>query len=438
MEQALVRFGRFVNDMEGHGKGDNYIQLAKFLLDCRRNGSEYDQSHVPVQQQYEAVGHSVRAVYCYSGMADVATETGDPDYRSAVMSLWDNIVNRKYYVTGGIGSGETSEGFGPDYSLRNGAYCESCASCGEIFFQYKMNLSYHDARYADLYEQTMYNALLGSFDLDGKNFYYQNPLDSGRPRYAWHGCPCCVGNIPRTLLMVPTWTYVKDDDGIYVNLFIGSTIKVSSVAGTNVEMVQKTDYPWSGNVSIIVNPQRETKFAIRVRAPNRSVSRLYPATPNADGITSIVVNGSPITPDIVDGYAVVDRIWKAGDKIDVVLPMTVQRVKCRDEVVADRGRVALQYGPLVYNIESADGNNMDAVLDPNSPLSTEWRPDLLGGVMVIKGNFSDGSPLLAIPNYARNNRVEKVADNPPTTEAAAADPPRRSPGGRSVVWIKDM
>src|SRR6185295_7413915 len=151
------------------------ISLAKFLLDNRRDGSEYDQSHVPVQQQYEAVGHAVRATYSYSGMADVAAETGDPDYQSAVMSLWDNMVNRKYYITGGIGSGETSEGFGPDYSLGNtGAYCEACASCGAIFFHYKMNIAYHDARYADMYEETIYNALLGSIDLAGKNFYYRN------------------------------------------------------------------------------------------------------------------------------------------------------------------------------------------------------------------------------------------------------------------------
>ena len=149
MEQALVRFGRFVNDMEGNGRGDAYIKLAKFLLDYRGQGKaqEYDQSHVPVQQQYEAVGHAVRAVYSYSGMADVAAETGDADYKSAVMSLWDNMVNRKYYVTGGIGSGETSEGFGPDYSLRHNAYCESCSSCGLIFFQYKLNLAYRDAKY---------------------------------------------------------------------------------------------------------------------------------------------------------------------------------------------------------------------------------------------------------------------------------------------------
>ena len=179
MEQALVRFGRFVNDMEGGGRGDAYIQLARFLLDSRRGGDEYDQSHLPPIQQYEAVGHAVRAMYFYSGMADIAAETGDIDYSSAVHSLEDNLVNRKYYVTGGVGSGETSEGFGPDYSLPNDAYCESCSSCGLIFFQYKLNLAYHDARYADRYEETLYNALLGSTDLDGKNFQYTNPLQGG-------------------------------------------------------------------------------------------------------------------------------------------------------------------------------------------------------------------------------------------------------------------
>jgi uncharacterized protein len=431
MEQALVRFGRFVNDMEGGGKGDAYINLAKFLLDCRRDGSEYDQSHVPVQKQYEAVGHAVRAVYSYSGMADVATETGDLDYRSAVMSLWDNITNKKYYVTGGIGSGETSEGFGPNYSLRHNAYCESCSTCGQIFFQYKMNLSYHDARYADLYEESMYNALLGSYDLEGENFYYQNPLEGGRPRYPWHPCPCCVGNIPRTLLMVPTWTYVKDDDGLFVNMYIGGTIQVEDVAGTDVEMVQKTDYPWSGKVAITVNPAEEKSFKVRVRSPNRSVSGLYHSTPAADGIESISVNGERVEIKTVNGYAVIERTWKRGDKIELVLPMKPQRVTCIDEVEANRGRVALRYGPLVYNIEAVDGNNMDGVLDAESELTTEWRPDLLGGVIVIKGQFADGSPLLAIPNYARNNRTPARRDN-----EQARPGRRRDRGGQSVVWIR--
>jgi DUF1680 family protein len=428
MEQALVRFGRFVNDMEGPGShGDSYIKLAKFLLDSRNNGSEYDQSHVPVQQQYEAVGHAVRASYTYSGMADVAAETHDVDYQSAVMSIWDNLVNRKYYVTGGIGSGESSEGFGPNYSLRQNAYNESCSTCGLIFFQYKMNLAYHDAKYADLYEESLYNALLGSIDLEGKNFYYDNPLDSRGPRYPWHACPCCVGNIPRTLLMVPTWTYVKDKDGLYVNLFIGSTIKVEKVAGTNVEMVQQTDYPWSGKVSITVNPETATRFTIHVRVPDRTTSELYTPTPQVSGLESLAINGTTVGVKVVNGYVPITKVWKAGDKIDLVLPMKVQRIKASDKIAATSDKVALRYGPLIYSAEAVD-QSLDKVLAPESALTTEWKGDLLDGVTLIKGTWADGSPLTAVPNYARDNRL-------PKNETAS---PRRGPRAvSSIVWLKD-
>jgi DUF1680 family protein len=437
MEQALVRFGRFVNDMEGGGKGNRYIQLAKFLLDNRKDGTEYDQSHLPVIQQYEAVGHAVRAVYTYSGMADVAVETHDPDYQSAVKSIWDNVVNKKYYLTGGVGSGETSEGFGPNYSLRNNAYCESCSSCGEIFFQWKMNLMYHDARYADQYELTMFNALLGGTDLEGKNFYYTNPLDANAPRTPWHNCPCCVGNIPRTLLMMPTWVYAKSPDGIYVNLFVGSTITVENVGGVDVEMVQATNYPWDGKISITVNPASEKNFSVRVRVPDRDVSVLYKSTPKANGITSLAVNGGTIKPVIDKGYAVINRSWKKGDKIDLVLPMKVQRVTASENIEADRRKVALRYGPLVYNIEQVD-QDITKALAPNAPLTTEWRGDLLGGVLVIKGQFADGSLMMAIPNYARTNR--DPAPPPPTPPSGAAQGQQQRPAPRpvtSLVWITE-
>ncbi len=443
MEQALVRFGRFVNDMEGtNSHGDNYIQLAKFLLDCRNNGSEYDQSHVPVQQQYEAVGHAVRATYNYSGMADVAAETHDTDYQSAVMSLWDNIVNKKYYVTGGIGSGETSEGFGPNYSLRHNAYCESCSTCGLIFYQYKMNLAYHDAKYADLYEESMYNALLGSIDMEGKNFYYTNPLDSRGFRYPWHGCPCCVGNIPRTLLMIPTWTYVKDDSGIYVNLFIGSTINVERVAGTNVQMVQETDYPWSGKVSITVNPETPKRFTVYVRMPDRTTSELYTTVPQVKGIESMSLNapGVPVAFTAKNGYAGITRLWRAGDKIELELPLEIQRIKGDERIEATRGKVALRYGPLIYSAEQIDqaDQDLDRVLPSDARLATEWKPDLLDGVMVIKGTWADGSTFTAIPNYARDNRPVQSDDD----EDAAAGGMRRGRGGgrgpNSIVWIKDQ
>ncbi len=420
MEQALVRFGRFVNDMEGNGRGDNYIKLAKFLLDCRKNGSEYDQSHVPVQQQYEAVGHAVRAVYSYSGMADIAAETRDVDYQSAVMSLWDNIVNRKYYLTGGIGSGESAEGFGPDYSLRNNSYCESCSSCGLIFFQYKMNIAYHDAKYADLYEETMYNALLGALDLDGKNFYYDNPLSTSIARYPWHTCPCCVGNIARTLLMVPTWTYVKGKEGLYVNMFIGSTIRVENVAGTDVEMIQKTDYPWSGKVTITVNPAASKEFTLFIRIPDRSTSQLYTSTPVVKGFKSLAVNGKSVRLQQDKGYAVIKRTWKAGDRVELEMPMEVQTIIADPKIEADRGKVALRYGPMIYNVEKADQPDIDKYIG-TGPLTAEWSKDILGGVMLIKGQWNDGSTLTAVPNYARSNRITLPSD-------------RSVP--QSAVWIR--
>ena len=445
MEQALVRFGRFVNEIERKpgertGPGDRYIALAKFLLDSREGGTEYDQSHLPVQQQYEAVGHAVRAVYTYSGMADVAVETHDVDYQSAVKSIWDNLVHRKYYVMGGVGSGETSEGFGPDYSLRNSGYCEACSSCGEIFFQWKMHLAYHDARYADLYEQTLYNALCGSLDLAGRNFYYDNPLDANVPRDPWHGCPCCVGNIARTLLMLPTWAYSRAADAVYVNLFAGGRVSLGTVAGTDVEIVQETNYPWDGAVTLTVNPTAPASFAVRVRVPTRDVSTLYRAVPNGDGIIGLTVNGAPVKAAESRGYAEVVRRWRKGDRIAFTLPLPVQRVYGSDRIVAGIGqpspvknRAALRVGPLVYNIEKVD-QDITSVLDPSAPLTREWRSDLLGGVSVITGTFAGGARMTAIPNYARYNR-NPPAPPPPSPGAPGQRPAPPPPS--SIVWIRE-
>ena len=363
-------------------------------------------------------------------MSDVAMETHDVDYQSAVMSLFDNMINRKYYLTGGIGSGETSEGFGPDYSLPHSAYCESCSSCGLVFFEHKLNMAYHDARFADLYEETLYNALLGSLDLDGKNFYYQNPLATRGPRYPWHGCPCCVGNIPRVLLRLPTWTYVKDGQDLYVNLFIGSKMTVSNIAGTNVEMIQDTDYPWNGKVAITVNPKTGKAFGLHIRVPNRAVSDIYHNDPQANGILWIKLNGQNIQPPVTKGYAVIQRTWKAGDKIEFELPMVVERVRAIDKVAATRGQVALRVGPLIYSVEAID-QNLDNTLSPDAPLTTEWQPDLLQGVLTIKGQWADGSNLLAIPNYARANRLN--SDNEGNNEGGR----RRASGITSTVWIKE-
>lgn len=441
MEQALVRFGRFVNDMEGNKRGDSYVKLAKFLLDSRKDGSEYDQSHVPVQQQYEAVGHAVRATYNYSAMADVAAETGDVDYQSAVMSLWNNLINKKYYFTGGIGSGETSEGFGPNYSLRNNAYCESCSSAGLIFFQYKMNLAYHDAKYADLYEETMYNALLGSIDLDGRNFYYTNRLSEAQPRDPWHSCPCCVGNIPRTLLMMPTWTYVTGPKALYVNMFVGSTINVEKIAGTDVEMEQKTNYPWEGLVNITVNPKQAKEFTIYVRVPNRTTSELYTPDKEVKGFKFLKVNGQPVAIKMDKGYAVIKRVWKKGDQISFEMPMEVQKFNADKRIQANIGRMALRYGPLVYNVETADGQDINKAVDITKPFKTEWQENFLRGMMIIKGIWEDGTPLIAIPNYARTNRLDGKTPAAVTTTLPTEvnEPPQRIQNRpvSSAVWIKE-
>lgn len=414
LEQALARLAWHVDHVEGPGRGRPYLELAKYLLDARGGGEEYDQSHLPVIRQYEAVGHAVRAVYSYAGMAEVAIATRDTDYLSAVQSLWHNLVNCKYYVTGGIGSGETSEGFGKNYSLPNGSYCESCAGCGMVFFQHKMQRLWHQARYADVMEETLYNAVLGSVDLEAQNFTYTNPLDASAARYKWHGCPCCVGNIPRTLLMLPTWMYTLGRDAVYVNLYIGSVVTLPDAAGGALRLEQTTEYPWHGKVTLTVHPAARRAFTLHLRVPNRQTSWLYTNTPPCAEVLSVAVNGKPVKTAVREGYVSLKRTWEAGDRVELELPLPIQRIKADERITANRGRVALRRGPLLYNVESVD-QHLESALLPATPLTTEWRPDLLGGVIIIKGTWASGAPLVAIPNYARLNR-----------------------GGRSLVWMKDQ
>jgi len=212
---------------------------------------------------------------------------------------------------------------------------------------------------------------------------------------------------------LPTWMYLKSPDTIYVNLFIGSTVTVPNVAGTDVQIVQRTDYPWSGNVTLTIQPAQPTRFTVKVRVPDRDVSDLYTGTPSADGLDTLAVNRRIAPPIVERGYAILTRTWQPGDTIEIALPLPIQRVRTSDRVAANRDRVALRYGPLLYNLESVD-QDLEGILDPASALSTQWRPDLLDGVAAIQGAFADGAPLLAIPNYARLNR-----------------------GGRSLVWIRE-
>jgi len=431
LEQALIRFARFVDQQEGAGTGDAYVQLAKFLLDVRgqpgpstddtdpgQDDAEYDQHHAVPVNQTTAVGHAVRATYLYTGMAQVGMAAGTNDYLTAADAIWDNLINRKMYVNACLGSQEINEGFGPDYDLPNRSYCESCASCGMVFFQNAMTLARKHGRYADLAEMALYNTVMGSIDLAGDNFEYRNPIDAvNYPRYDWHPCPCCVANAPRTLLEIARWTYAKTDMSLYINQFVGGTVDVGKVAGTGVQVRQTTDYPWSGDVSITVNPATPVSFAVKIHVPDRSVSALYSSSPEANGIASVSINGAAVTPTVVDGYATICRTWTAGDTINLQLPLTVQRIKAVPQVLTDIGRVALQYGPLIYNIENIDSGDVDnLILSSSAALSAEWNGSLLSGVMTIKGAFTNGASMTAIPHYARMNRG----------------------GNRSLVWIRDQ
>jgi hypothetical protein len=420
MGLALCRLARLVDEAEGPGKGRKYVRLAKFFFDHRhtdpKHRNAYNQSHRPVVEMEHAVGHAVRATYFYAAVADLAMLTGDAAYRAAADRLWTSGVHRRMYVTGGVGSTGHGEAFGEDYQLPNAsAYCESCAGCGLAFWADRMNRARHDAAYIDTAERVLLNNVLGAIERTGENFFYQNPLASEHKRYPWHGCPCCVGNIPRALLAVKDRMYATSAgrDALFVNHFVAGEATIPNLTGAAVRIVQETDYPWKGDVAVVLHPETPKAFAVNLRIPRRGVKGLYAPTPALDGRFTLKVNGRPHEAEVVRGYARIERTWRAGDRIDLSLPMDVQRVHAAGQVEAGRGRVALQRGPLVYNIEDVDhdGHCRSVVLPPEAPLRAVWKPDLLGGVMAVE---SPGGGLLAVPNFVRLNR-----------------------GGWSQVWIAE-
>jgi DUF1680 family protein len=284
-----------------------------------------------------------------------------------------------------------------------------------------MHLAYADGKYVDLYEESLYNNVIGTMDTAGNNFEYTNPLDQNWARGNWHACPCCVGNFPRTVLTLPSWMYSKRNSpaGLYVNLYVGSTVSFSNVFGTtDITLTQATNYPFDGNVTLTVSPSAATAFTLYVRSSQRSVSTIYTHSPSSDGISSLTVNGvsQSTTPSL--GYVAINRTWAAGDQVVISMPMNIQRVKAISNVAACTGRVAIQRGPVIYNIENIDNGGVDVntrVLPPSATLSTSWNATLFsGGTQVVTSTFSGGSAMLAIPHYRRCNR-----------------------GGRSIVWIKD-
>ncbi|MBC8468388.1 MAG: glycoside hydrolase family 127 protein, partial [Planctomycetes bacterium] len=420
IEMSLARLFRETGD-------EKYLRLAKFFLDTRGpDGNPYNQSHKKVTEQEEAVGHAVRASYMYCGMADVAALTADHSYLKAIDRIWENVVSKKLYLTGGIGAKGSGEAFSKNYDLPNEtAYCETCAAIGNVMWNHRMFLFHGDGKYVDVLERTLYNGLISGVSLEGDTFFYPNPLASRgqHKRSPWFGCACCPGNMTRFVSSVPGYIYAQDEDNLYVNLFAGGTGSVR-MKGNTVQIKQQTRYPWDGAVKITINPEKSANFTVRIRIPgwaqnNPVPSDLYRYASSSDEKASLKVNGDTTALNMGKGFARLNRRWKKGDVIELNLPMPVRRVLAHKNVTDNVGKVALERGPIVYCAEwpDNDGHVLNVVLPDKAKLTSEYRKDMFNGVNVVHAKAvglsysDDGKTLLkkeqdftAIPYYAWAHR----------------------------------
>ena len=397
IELALVKLYRATGQ-------ERYLQLAEFLLEVRGRPSderpqlwgEYSQDHQPLVEQEEAVGHAVRAMYLYAGATDVAALTGDQALADTIDRLWESVFARKTYITGGIGATAEGEAFGKDYELPNdSAYSETCANLATCFWNHRMFLLHGNGKYIDMLERALYNGAIAGVALDGKSFFYPNPLAStgGVQRSKWFDCACCPTNICRFIPSVPGYVYATRDDALYVNLFVAGSTELE-LAGGKVRVEQQTAYPWEGRVTIRIEPQQTgQRIALKVRVPGWArgeafASDLYRYWDKPDQQATVTLNDEPVDADVEQGYVTIEREWQPEDVVEVNLPMPVRRVVAHESVESDRGRVALMRGPLVYCIEWPEvpgGQVSNLVLPVDSKLATEFRDDLLGGVQVVTG-----------------------------------------------------
>lgn len=421
-----------------HHTGINrYLDLSKWFLEQRGRGHWkgsmwdeetahlYYQDAVPVKHQREITGHAVRAMYLYTSMADVAAVTNDAGYMEAMNAIWEDVVHRNMYITGAIGATQHTEGFGDDYDLPNkDAYGETCASVGMVFWNQRMNMLTGDAKYADVLERSLYNGALDGLSLSGDRFFYVNPLAStgNHNRSEWFGTACCPSNISRLVASVGDYIYSTSADGIWVNLYVGSKT-TQKIAGTKVNLQLETGYPWKGNTQLTVTPERKKAFSLRLRVPgwlNQPVpGTLYQYAENSKTAPRIEVNGKPVEYTMENGYAVINRTWAKGDKLSLQLPMEAKLVVSHPELKQNNNRRAIQYGPLVYCVESKDNNNAawNLVLPEKPAFNVVYRPDFLGGINVI--NFAapvtsigadrktvqtTTQTVTAIPYFSWNNR----------------------------------
>ncbi|MEW5900158.1 MAG: beta-L-arabinofuranosidase domain-containing protein [Acidobacteriota bacterium] len=441
-----------------------YLDLASFFLEERGyyhngeaypddspfhiyNSEEYLQNHKPALEQSEAVGHAVRAAYMYSGMADMAALAGRPDFAAAVERLWENVAGKKLYLTGGIGSTGEYEAFGADYELPNArAYAETCAAVGNALWNQRLFLLHGDAKYIDILERIVYNGLISGVSLSGNRFFYQNPLESGGryERSSWFEVACCPANIARFLPTLSGYVYATQNDKIYVNLYVASTVQFE-VAGKPVELIQETKYPWEGTVRILVNPRPVGEFSIMLRIPGWAQNKpvptdLYHFLDTSEQPVRLWVNRKRVALALENGFVKLKRKWRSNDLIELILPMPVRRVVAHDLVKEDAGKVALERGPIVFCVEGVDngGSALNLVLGDDARPQHWFRPDLLGGVAIITakaiaveldpyGKITSRRPheLMAIPYCVWANRsANEMAVWLPRTEAAVK-PPRQ-------------
>ncbi len=407
-------------------KKQEYLDLAKHFLDARGDSTNvqheaYTQSHKPVVEQDEAVGHAVRAAYMYAGMTDIAALYNDEAYKKAINAIWENMVYKKFYITGGLGARHDGEAFGDNYELPNlTAYNETCAAIANVYWNYRMFLLYGDSKYIDVLERSLYNNVLSGIGLDGKSFFYPNPLSCDLEykfnsmetltRQPWFDCSCCPTNLCRFIPSVPGYIYANQDDKLFVNLFVSSEFE-QEFKSSIFKIKQETAYPWDGRVDIKINPEQKAPLAFYIRIPGWAIDRPVPGdlyayeNPSRKEI-ALFVNGERVKYQVDKGYAVINREWSKGDKITMYLPMDIKKVKANNLVEEDRGKIALERGPIVYCLEGADNPEIDNIsLNQEVQLKTLQNQKLFGGTTTIIGENAKSEKVLeAIPYYLWNNR----------------------------------
>ena len=405
-----------------------YLDLAKFFLDVRGpKGDAYNQADKKVIDQHEAEGHAVRAAYMYTGMADVAALTGNEQYLHAIDDIWNDVVYKKLYITGGIGATGNGEAFGDPYQLPNmSAYAETCAAIANVYWNSRMFLLHGDSKYIDVLERTLYNGLLSGVALSGDRFFYPNPLASmnQHQRSAWFSCACCISNMTRFLPSVPGYVYARDRDNLYMNLYMSNASNIALQSG-KLNIIETTSYPWDGKIDIALNPEKAFDFALKLRIPGWAQGKpmagdLYTfADPNTSPIT-ITVNGKAVKYVTEKGYAVLNRKWKKGDVVSLSLPMPTEKVIANDKVKDDQDRFAFQRGPIVYCLEGPDNKDslvQNITINKTTLPSAAFKPRMLNGIEVLtmegKGTkrqlntdslLETNQQVTAIPYYAWANR----------------------------------